>query len=298
MTTTGIYTPTIPTEEWVALSPFVHDVVAAVRDRVTYPEPVLFHTVTHHVHWAHFIAGFDLSRAPVFERDVIGYSVAMMPTNSPSTMGRTRSILLRVGESLGVIDVPAPLPPLKAADPSEPYSSTDVEDLRAWAYCQRGAQQQASAQALVALGLGCGLPTRDLARVRAMDADLTAATVSIAAGAFPRVVAVDPDWLEDLKEVAEQSARPHATLFRPGVVFHRNTVLTFVQRAMGAGLAPSTQRMRATWLVRRLAEGTPMQDLLFQAGVKSMNALVRYERFLPERSLPAAGGTGAPPGFP
>src|SRR5690606_30739208 len=141
-------------------------------------------------HWAHLVAGMPLDGAILFRRDVIGYSVAMMPTRSPSTMGRTRSVLLRVGECLGAIEVPPALPKLAPADPSEPYRPDEVDELRSWAYLQRDTAQRASAQALLALGLGAGLPTRDLARVRAVDVDLEAGTVRVAAGAFPRVIIV------------------------------------------------------------------------------------------------------------
>ena len=281
VTTADSYTPTIPTGEWTVLRPFVLDVVLEVRGRVPYGDQALMHTVTHHAHWTHLVAGMPLERATMFRRDVIGSSVSMMPTSSPSTMGRTRSILLRVGEAVGSIERPSPLPSLPAADPSTPYGHAEVEDLRSWAYFQRDAGQRASAQTLLALGLGAGLPTRDLVRVRGVDVGGGGDVVRVLGGGFPRVVPVSSEWSEDLAEVLDQSRGTHLSLFQPGVLFHKNIVHTFVQRSIGLGLTPSTQRMRATWLVQRLREGTPMQNLLYSAGIKSMDALVRYQRFLP-----------------
>jgi hypothetical protein len=285
MSAPALYTPLIPRRDWAVLSPFVLGVVADVREDLTYPEKALLHTITHHAHWTHLVAGFTLDRSIVFKRDVIAYSVSMIPTRSPSTMGRARSMLLRVGEVLGAIDVPAPLPRLRAADPSAPYSPADLEELRAWAYCQRNAHLQASAQVLLALGLGAGLPTRELARVRSVDVDTDAGRLLVNDGEYPRSVRVQPEWLDDLREVIAAATDPQATLFRPAARFHKNIVTNFVRRTNGTSLAPTTQRMRATWLVDRLTTGIPMQDLLFEAGLSSMDALVRYERFLPAHSL-------------
>lgn len=285
------YRPAMADRDWALLQAFVLDAVARVRSDVPYPQDVLLHVVAHHAHWVHLVAGMSLEISTVFRRDVIGYSVAMMPTRSSSTMGRTRSVLLRIGEALGVIETPSPLPRLAPAEPSDPYAHEEVEELRTWAYLQRDLEHRASAQALLALGLGAGLPTRDLARVRLTDVDLVERTVHVAAGDFPRRVPVRDTWMEDLAEAAELTPGTHLTLFRPGVLFHKNTVLTFVQRTIGVGITPTTQRMRVTWLVEQLSKGTPMQDLLYAAGLKSMDALVRYQRFLPRPSSVDQPGT-------
>lgn len=293
------YTPRLPEPDWDLIRSFVIAVVDDVAGKVAYPSASLMHTVTHHVHWAHLVAGFDLDRAALFRRAVIGYSVAMMPTTSPSTMGRHRSILLRVGEVLTVIEVPDPLPPLAAADPTVPYRASDVEDLRAWAYLQRTPADVRSAQALLALGLGAGLPTRELARVTRSGVSDDAKYVTVGHGADARVVPLLGEWVADLAEVRTTITDDGTTLFRPGVAFHKNTVVTFVKRTIGIGLRPTTQRMRATWLVHHLACGTPMQDLLFMAGLKSMDALVRYQRFLPAPGLAGSSDTPArTPGSP
>ena len=92
------------------------------------------------------------------------------------------------------------------------------------------------------------------------------------------------EWTEELRVVALQVTDKDATLFRPHVAWSKNIVTVFVGRSLGSGLRPSTQRMRATWLVGHLSAGIPMQDLLSAAGLQSMDALVRYERFLPPSS--------------
>jgi len=283
----------LPADDWHAIRAFVTSVVAQASPRVAYPRDALLSAITYHVFWAHRVAGLELDVDEVFRREVIGHAVAVMPTSSPSTMGRTRSLLLRVGEALGVIAVPPALPPLAAADASAPYSASEVEDLRTWAYLQGDDRYRHSAQALLALGLGAGLPTRDLARVRAMDVVAGCERLRVEAGDFPRTVRVRPEWVGDLSEVLDRTDDPADTLFRPGVAFHKNMVLSFLHRSMGGNGRPSTQRMRVTWLVSKLVEGTPMHELLNEAGLKSMDALVRYERFFPLSAHAASQGSRA-----
>ena len=288
------YRPQLPESEWVEISMYVTTTVASVHRGLTYPVEALLNAVTHHVDWCHNIAGLPLETTALFRRDVIGAAVAVMPTTSTSTMGRRRSMLLRVGETLGVIPVPPPLPPLAAALPSAPYSLQEVTDLWGWADLQSSRKVRASALALLSLGIGAGLTSRELCTVRAVDVLDDGAAV-VAGGQERRVVPVVDDWQEDLAIVARLALDPGGSLFQPGIAFHKNIVANFVQRTRGWQIKPTVQRMRVTWLVRHLTEGCPIQDLLAWSGLKSMDALVRYQRFFPPPIQVDAGGTSATP---
>lgn len=273
------YEPLLPAKDWTLIRPFVLCVVTDVEPVLPYPRAAIINAVTHHVDWCVSTAGLPQSRDDLFRRDVIGAAVAMMPTRQSSTRGRRRSILLRVGEALGTIPVPPPLPPLAAASPSAPYTANEIDEVFRWANIQ-SEKDLPSSLALVSLGLGAGLPTRDLAGVRGRDVAEDGAFVQLK----DRRVPVIEDWPEELAELARRAADRNTTLFRPGVAWSKNVVTVFVARSFGSGMRPSTQRMRATWLVHHLSIGTPMQDLLSAAGLQSMDALVRYERFLPPSS--------------
>lgn len=179
-------------------------------------------------------------------------------------------------EALGVIPVAAVLPPLAAASPSAPYTANEVDEVVRWANFQND-KDQPSALALITLGFGAGLPTRDLAMVAARDVAADARWIRVAG----RDVPVLDDWADELVARVHHAVDKNATLFRPGTSWSKNVVTVFVARSFASGMRPSTQRMRATWLVHHLSMGTPMQDLLAAAGLQSMDALVRYERFLP-----------------
>ena len=60
----------------------------------------------------------------------------------------------------------------------------------------------------------------------------------------------------------------------------KNLISNFVVRGGSAGLRPNTQRMRATYLVRHIAAGDSVTQMMEIAGVKSLDALARYVRFV------------------
>lgn len=283
------YTPDLPEGDWEAIRDLVHTVVHTVKDDVPYGEAALRNAIAHHVDWAVNVVGFAPVAHDLFRRDVIGAGVAAMPTSRSSSKGRRRSLLFRVGETLGAIPTLPALPTLAAASPSTPYTRDEVTQLIGWADAQRD-RDHSSARALLALGLGAGLPTRDLCAVRPIDVAVDGTWLRTPA-AKSRLVPVSDEWADDLAELADTAGDVEAPLFRPGVSRTRNLITVFVARSTGATLHPSSQRMRTTWLVRQLAAGLPMQDLLAAAGLASMDALVRYQCFLPPASGVVRAGT-------
>lgn len=283
------YVADLPEEDWADIRGFVLAETAAALPRLSYAPAVILGAVAHHVDWCVNVAGLPMSREAVFRRDVIGAAAAVMPTTHSSSRGRRRSLLLRVGEALDVIPTPAPLPPLSAASPSAPYGGPEVEEVVRWSLTQEGTGGR-SARALVALGLGAGLPTRELAAIRASDVIEDGGVLRVGGESSRAINLCDP-WAEELALLSSLAEDQDAPLFRPGVAWQKNIVTNFVANSIGAGIRPTTSRLRSTWLVQLLATGTPMQDLLSAAGLQSMDALVRYERFLPAPSPAPLPGT-------
>lgn len=230
------YIPDLPTEDWLRVRLVVLETVREVAALLPYPLAAVMNAVAHHVAWCVNIAGYPLARDTLFRRDVIAYAVDNMPTSSPSTQGRRRSLMLRVGEQLGVIDAPRPLPPLRAAQPSQPYSGAEIVDLRMWAEYQNAPERRRSALALIALGLGAGLPTRDLCSIRGCDVEEAGVVVG---GKHPRTVPVSDPWAPVLAELARASSDPTTRLFRPRARWHDNIVTVFVNRSSGTSVRPT-----------------------------------------------------------
>lgn len=280
------YEPDLPEDAWAEIRPFVLEVAAELSDKLTYSPASTLSAIARHVDWCVNVAGLPLARDALFRRDVIAAAVAVMDTSKSATKGRRRSLLLRAGEALDVITVPPPLPPLATASPATPYSDDEIDATIRWAEVQEGVNGR-SARTLIALGFGAGLPSRDLVSIRAIDVHDHGAAVA----APDRIVPVIEEWRDDLAQLAASATDPLQPVFRPGVAWHKNIIKTFIDRSMSLGVHLTTQRMRATWLVDHLSNGTPMQELLAAAGLKSMDALVRYERFLPPPSPAPHEGT-------
>ncbi|MGN7948555.1 hypothetical protein ACTJKH_07405 [Microbacterium sp. 22215] len=280
------YRPDLPEEEWAHIRKFVVLAADDALPGLNYAEASVVNAIAHHVDWCVNGAGYSMTRETVFRRDVIGTATAVMDTTQNSTRGRRRSLLLRVGEALDVIPRTPQLTPLSAAKPSTPYTLDEVDGIWQWAARQLDGKQ-IPAQVIAVLGLGAGLAPRDLCAVRPVDVVGDGRAIEVAG----RTVPVNVDWQDDLRAIVSRADDTTAPIFRPNIVGSKNMVTNFVASCANEGIRPSTQRMRATWLVDHMAAGTPMQDLLWWAGLKSMDALVRYERFLPPPSQVALEGT-------
>jgi len=273
------YEPRMDSETWAQIRTFVVTCVDAVVDVVPYSRQTLLTALAHHVAWVWLQAGSGLDPAQVFTRRMVGASVAAMKPATASTMGRRRSILLRVGEVVGAIQKQPELPRLTSSTSTTPYTTLEITRLRAWASLQGAAGTRESLRALLALGFGAGLLTRELCEVRSIDVGRDGRAVRVL-GDRERIVPVVDPWRAELADLAAATTDRARTLFRPGIRYTRNTVVDIVRRSQGSTTV-TTQRMRATWIVDRLMEGMPMHELIYASGVRSLDAFTRYEAYLP-----------------
>ncbi len=93
------------------------------------------------------------------------------------------------------------------------------------------------------------------------------------------------EWVPDFKTAIEmfETALPEMWLFRPNrTTTNKNAVTGFVTRNFDGAVRPSSQRLRATWIVTHLSKATPIVPFMRAAGVESLQALTRYVRYVPE----------------
>lgn len=254
---------------------FASRITRTVSTAVPYSDAVTLSAVQQQTIWAHLHAGLDLDPSVVFRRDVIALGVEQLPMRSEASLGRRRAVLTRVGEALGVLELPRV--PYAGSIASTPYSDGDIMHLRGWASTQR-LSVSASAHCLLALGLGTGLLPREICAVRSRDVDSRNGRLCIQ---LPRgFVFVTDAWAPTLIALAGAAADRDAPLFLPHVRIYKNKIGDFTRKSIGTRQPPVPLRMRATWIVERMAEGLPVQDLLHQTGVGSLDALARFERHL------------------
>jgi len=260
--------------------------VADTVDALPYDTADLNSAATRLVSWCWESAGLPLERHIVFHRDTIARFISVgCPELKPASRGNLRSQLLRMSEILGQ---PAPrrLTALPPSDPSAPYSPEELVSLRSWASGQSTAGRRANAAVLLALGAGAGLSASEIGKLRVADIQVDKLGVLVnVTGNRARSVPVLREWEDALIERAA-SMDPEKYAFRENhTTFYPNLVSNFVDRGHPARVRLTTQRLRATWIVRHLDAGTPVVALMEGAGVESLEAFTRYVRFTAPHSL-------------
>ena len=284
------YRPDMPAEDWAVVGPFVRDAVTDCDAKTPYAAKDLMAAASRHAWWCWRAAGLELDRGVVYRREVIGEYIARGCSQmSPASAGNRRSQLLRMSEILlppahQVAQLPA-LPPSKAL---EPYSSSELTALRSWASGLNTQYRREQAHLLLALGLGAGLSNAEILAVQAQHVHVDEQGVLIHVdGRRPRTVPVLALWERALIDYGNlRTLDSQQFVFRPRRQSQdSNTIGNFVDRTRPGVVKATAQRMRVTWIVTHLIAGSPLTALIQAAGVESLEALTRYLKFVPNRSL-------------
>jgi integrase len=280
----GLYRPVMPAEYWTAIEPFVTAAVHAASPKVSYSEKQLYAVTARLALWAWQSASLPLEVDEIFSPNVIDRFAAQgLPQYTKAGRNTMRSRLRRMADALlGPERDPDRVRPMGNSDASAPYSDGELSQLRSWAAGQPSGERHSSAVTLLALGLGAGLSSREIASLRIGDIVVDDAGVLILIrGDRARQVPVLRDWEEALADrVSGRAAEEWA--FREGQEGgNRNLVSDFVARSYG-DFGPQVRRMHATWIVTHLEIGTPLLLLLRAAGLRDPEALGRLLPFVRE----------------
>jgi integrase len=277
----GPYQPRMSDEYWAVVRDFVSSVVQRTCDAVPYPEKTLFWTMSEFALWGWQDAALPLEDHELFDRDVISYYIQTGCNHlTPAARGNRRSILLRIAETLDVVG-PGKLPALPPSDPSSPYSRREIVSIISWARTQSTRERRSSAHVLLALGLGAGLSAHEIIGLRDRDVQRDGAEIDVKVTTgrvrqIPMLASFAP-----LLPKRIPGTEPDQFCFRPGrTQTYVNAISNFVRRGHTGGAEPQSQRMRATWIVHHLNANTPLTVLTAAAGLESLDALARFERFI------------------
>lgn len=237
--------------------------------------------------------GYPLERHVLLHRRVI----AQFANDGCSDMKQTsratyRSRLFAISDSL--LEAPhrfVPIPGIGKGKGVAPYSERDIADLRSWASGQGTEARRVNATILLALGLGAGLPAVEIGTVRALDVIVDAHGVLIdPPGDRRRTIPVLAEWEEPIAALVRAIMRKDQWLFRPQRRCEKsvNLVSNFVGTSTSPPFQITAQRLRATWLVRHMAAGTPINLLVKVAGLESSEGLSRYVEYVPDIDVSAA----------
>jgi len=225
--------------------------------------------------WAHE-QGVPLALETLLYADVIERYIAVgMPGARDSTRATRRAILRRVARHCASPPQELPLP-IAYRRVRPPYSPEEVQGLLALASAQPTQSRRRTLRAILHLGLGCGIASRDLAWVRGQDVEQLpdgAVSVTVSGGTRPRNVVALRAHEGALLELTRITSS--GLLIGGGVRGRRNVTRGPLDRVVGGEDLPrlETARLRSTWLLAHLQARTPLPALMAAAGLTTVRPL-------------------------
>ena len=277
------YRPINALPYWNTIGEFVTDAVddtASIsgRDkRSLYPATVAF------VLWCWQSRGTPLERPRIFRRAIVEEFVHLGMTaytrGSRATHRATLSLMVEALNPSEAVRVRRAIP---RSAPTRPYTRDEVAALHSWAAAQGTPRRHRDAIALLALGLGAGLATREILGARVTDLDTRDDQMHVIVWeSRPRVVPIRPDWQRPLRRIIGD-LDPASLIFRPGRTGASPGQITDFLLRSRTELDVRPSRMRTTWLLEHLQAGTPPRELLRISGLKNLAALDKIAAFAPK----------------
>jgi len=225
--------------------------------------------------WAH-AQGVPLAPEALLDPDVIERYIAIgMSGSKDSTRATRRAILRRVARHCASPPQDLPLP-IAYRRVRPPYSPEEIRGLLALASAQPTPSRRRTLRAILHLGLGCGIASRDLAWVRGQDVELLTdgpVSVTVSGGTRPRSVITLQAHETALLEIARSA--PSGLLIGGTTRGRRNVTRGPLESVVGGEDLPrlETARLRSTWLLTRLRAHTPLPALMNAAGLTTVRPL-------------------------
>jgi hypothetical protein len=282
----SLYIPVFALPYWENLGPFVRRVVDECAGRVDRTPEALYAAVTPLALWAWQVHGEALTIERVFRgRLVEDFIHRGMTQHLPHSRATIRSTLWRILELLAPGEAEYARRPISRSRPTAPYSEAEVADLYGWALGQQTEHRRMDALALLALGCGAGLATRELLTVSGVNCllDPTGAVTVRVSGTRERDVPVLPQWRRTLTRVVD--TRPEVLLFRPNRDGAGEGQVTDFLLRHRSRVDVKPAKMRATWLVTHLTLGTSPAQLLRISGLSTLASLDRLRPFVPSSGV-------------
>jgi len=225
--------------------------------------------------WAH-AQGVPMTLERLLDGDVIERYIAVgMPGARDSTRATRRAILRRIARHCASPPQELPLP-IAYRRVRPPYSPDEVEALLALASAQPTPSRRRTLRAILHLGLGCGIASRDLAWVRGQDVEQLpdgSVSVTVSGGTRPRTVVALHAHETALLEISRFTGA--GLLIGGSTRGRRNVTRGPLDRVVGGEDLPrlETARLRSTWLLTHLRARTPLPALMNAAGLTTVRPL-------------------------
>jgi hypothetical protein len=275
------YVPAGNPPGWWRVAAEVRATVARAAVDVSYPPVELMGVLAKLALFAD-AEGYPVKAAMWLSREYIERFTAVGCAQAgEATRANYRSKLLRLREAvLGGDCKTGPPARLSGSAASRPYSAAEQSALWAWAAGQPSEELRDGLSVLLALGLGCGLDSSEVAPLRPGDVRRRETDDPLAVavrGKRARVLVCQRAWEQVLAgHAARMNGQPY--LFRPNATNRGgNLVTNFLSRAHPAPGVPilKTARLRVTWLVGLIDAGLPLPVIISAAGLETLHGLSR-----------------------
>lgn len=283
------YVAPLPAANAAVIRDFVADAITLTLPQTVYTVEALVGPVTLFVYWAVFVVGCDQDANIIFDRDLIeSYVRDELPaTHSDGTRRNHRAWITRVAEAVNPNKNPRAPMPLNARSMKTPYSEKEVIALNRWSAGQRTAYLRSNAAVLVALGMGAGLTSIEIAQltgnaVTVHDDGMVEIDV-IVKGEFKRRIVVISTF-ESILTKHLTTVKPDAFVFLPQRTRTENDVVSaFVARTSRPKGTPhvSVQKMRNSWFVTHMTNRVDVLTLMEAAGLQSLETISKLAIFVP-----------------
>lgn len=216
-----------------------------------------------------FREGRELSKETVFSTPVIEQWTSTLANNQATY----RSTLRKIARQLGIEQDAAASPSYPPRPVALGYTDAEVQALLSFAKSLSNTNRQISLRALLALGLGAGLARSALRDVSAASLHTHDAAGTLFVFTQDRCVPLRAEFADELSALCE--LRPTGPLIGVSRRDLTNRHVAWVgQRAGVPELSPD--RLRSTWILWHLRQGTSLQELMDISGLKSASALDAY----------------------
>jgi hypothetical protein len=167
------YRPINALAYWDAIGTFVTDAVTETASASGRPERSLYPAAVAFVLWCWQSRGTPLERHRIFRRATVEEFIHLAMTKfTRGSRATHRSTLWLMVETLNPAEMTRSHRPIPRSAPTKPYTPQEVAALHSWATSQGTERRRRDAIALLALGLGAGLATREILGVRLADLDV------------------------------------------------------------------------------------------------------------------------------
>lgn len=272
------FTPKMSRKLWHTTGPFTRSAVTDFAPMHEREAQLAMSATARLVAWSHETGGLKLDRDVIFSgNNIESYIAHGIENHSKYAATTVRGQLMRVARELGIVDMGL-VPSRRTNRPrvQQPYSSPEMARFRAMANYQTTELRRYRWSLYLVLSAGCGLTAPEILSVKRHDVRVTDSGIVVRVN--DRETVCHAAYENDLAALLE-SRFCGKHLFPLPLESKRSdptTVIDAIRKMGGSEPTPDSRRMRATWIVWQLNNGTPVPTILNALALTRLRTLEGY----------------------